>query len=50
MFHAHKGRYGSRRVTLALRREGCRLNYKTVQKLMSQLGLKSWVRPKRYRS
>lgn len=50
IFHAHKGRYGYRRITLALRREGCHLNHKTVQKLMGQLGLKSWVRPKRYRS
>lgn len=29
---------------------GCHLNHKTVQKLMCQLGLKSLVRPKRYRS
>ncbi|EPC01183.1 hypothetical protein L861_00090 [Litchfieldella anticariensis FP35 = DSM 16096] len=50
IFHAHKGRYGYRRMTLALRREGCHLNHKTVQKLMIQAGLKSTVRPKRYRS
>lgn len=50
VLHAHRGRYGYRRVTLALRRQGCSLNHKTVQKLMGELGLKSWVRPKRYRS
>lgn len=50
LFHTHQGRYGYRRITLALRREGYRLNHKTVQKLMDQLELKSWVRPKRYRA
>lgn len=50
LFHTHQGRYGYRRITLALRREGCCLNHKTVQKLMGQLELKSWVRPKRYRA
>lgn len=34
----------------ALRAQGCWLNHKTVQKLMGQLGLKSTVRPKRYKS
>ena len=50
IFHAHQGRYGYRRVHLALRNQHCRLNHKTVQKLMGQLGLKSTVRPKRYQS
>jgi transposase InsO family protein len=49
-FHKHKGRYGYRRIMWALRAEGCWLNHKTVQKLMNQLGLKSTVRPKRYKS
>ena len=50
IFHEHWGRYGYRRVTLALKAEGLALNHKTVQKLMGQLNLKSLVRPKRYQS
>lgn len=50
LFHAHKGRYGYRRIMLALRRLGYHLNHKTVAKLMNSLGLKSMVRPKRYAS
>ncbi|EPM72049.1 ISPsy9, transposase OrfB, partial [Pseudomonas syringae pv. theae ICMP 3923] len=43
-FYEHKGRYGYRRITAALRRAGHLVNHKTVQKLMGQLGLKSLVR------
>jgi len=50
IFHEHKGRYGYRRIMWALRHLGYRLNHKTVQKLMRELGLKSTVRPKRYKS
>ena len=50
IFHEHRGRYGYRRVTLALKAQGQPLNHKTVQKLMGQLNLKSLVRPKRYQS
>jgi putative transposase len=50
LYHQHKGRYGYRRIHLALRREGVMLNHKTVQRLMAQLNLKSTVRPKRYKS
>jgi putative transposase len=50
IFNAHRGRYGYRRVHLELRNQHQHLNHKTVQKLMTQLGLKSTVRPKRYRS
>jgi transposase InsO family protein len=50
IFNAHRGRYGYRRVHLELRNQQQYLNHKTVQKLMGQLGLKSTVRPKRYRS
>ncbi|WP_255561327.1 IS3 family transposase, partial [Polynucleobacter sp. Fuers-14] len=50
IFHAHKGRYGYRRVQTALSSQSCYLNHKTVQKLMAQLGIKSTVRPKRYQS
>ncbi|EJL6624051.1 IS3 family transposase [Vibrio cholerae] len=50
LFHHHKGRYGYRRITLALRREGCQLNHKTVLKLMRQQSLASNLRNKKYRS
>lgn len=50
IFHAHKGRYGYRRVTCALRNIGMHVNHKRVQRLMVELGLKSKVRPKRYTS
>jgi putative transposase len=50
IFHEHKGRYGYRRITSELRKAKIGLNHKTVQKLMKLLGLKSKVRPKRYRS
>lgn len=50
IYHAHKGRYGYRRVTLTLRLLGLTVNHKRIQRLMGELGLKSKVRPKRYRS
>lgn len=50
IFDSHKGRYGYRRVTAQLRGLGQRVNHKTVQKLMAGMGLKSLVRPKKYRS
>lgn len=50
LFHHHKGRYGYRRICLALRNEGILINHKTVQRLMKELGLKGTVRPKKYRS
>ncbi|WP_082122580.1 IS3 family transposase [Arsukibacterium sp. MJ3] len=50
IYHAHKGRYGYRRIALTLRLSGLLVNHKRVQRLMCELGLKSKVRPKRYRS
>lgn len=50
IFDSHKGRYGYRRVTAQLRRLGQCVNHKTVQSLMVAMGLKSLVRPKKYRS
>ena len=50
IFHYHKGRYGYRRITQTLRRVGFSLNHKTVKRLMNELGLKSYVRPKKYSS
>ncbi|MEJ8555140.1 IS3 family transposase [Tepidibacter sp. Z1-5] len=50
IFHENKGRYGYRRITIALRKRGHLINHKTVQKLMKQLGLICLVRIKKYRS
>ncbi len=50
IYHKHKGRYGYRRITSALRTMGVTINHKRVQRLMNELGLKSKVRPKRYKS
>lgn len=50
VYHAHKGRYGYRRITHTLRLSGLLVNHKRIQRLMCELGLKSKVRPKRYRS
>lgn len=50
LYECHKGRYGYRRITAALRQAGETVNHKTVQRLMQALGLKSLVRPKKYRS
>lgn len=50
LYHQHKGRYGYRRITAALRQEGEEINHKKVQRLMQQLGLKSLVRIKKYRA
>lgn len=50
VFALHHGRYGYRRITATIRRSGNKVNHKTVQSLMGKLGLKSLVRPKKYRS
>ncbi len=50
IYDKHQGRYGYRRVTAAMRQLGELINHKTVQRLMQLLGLKSLVRPKKYRS
>lgn len=50
VYEQHKGRYGYRRITATLRQTGHLVNHKTVQRLMTQLRLKSLVRPKKYRS
>ena len=49
-YHQHKGRYGYRRITVAIRQLGLVVNHKTVQRLMRELGLKSIVRTKKYKS
>lgn len=50
IFHTHKGRYGYRRICVEMRNKGFIINHKTVLKLMNELGIKSSVRKKRYRS
>lgn len=50
VYERHKGRYGYRRITAQLRQAGQAVNHKTVQRLMNNLGLKSLVRLKKYRS
>ena len=50
IYHENKGRYGYRRITIALHNRGIYLNHKTVQRLMKQLGLVCRVKIKKYRS
>ncbi|SAL76972.1 IS3 family transposase [Caballeronia telluris] len=50
VFEQHKGRYGYRRITSAIRHLGTRVNQKTVQRLMQLMKLKSLVRPKKFRA
>ena len=40
IYNTNKGRYGYRRITIAIRNKGYIINHKTVQKLMNNLGLK----------
>ena len=50
IYHENKGRYGYRRITMALHSRGFLLNHKTVQRLMREQGLICRVRIKKYRS
>jgi putative transposase len=50
IYHDHKGRYGYRRIKDELKNQGHNVNHKKVQRLMKELGLKSIVRMKKYRS
>ncbi|ENC2024082.1 IS3 family transposase [Escherichia albertii] len=50
VYQYHKGRYGYRRITIWLRRQGLRINHKVVQKLMGELDLRALIRVKKYRS
>lgn len=50
IYHQHKGCYGYRRITLALRHLGYLLNHKCVLRLMQMMGLKSRIRLTKYRS
>jgi len=48
IFEKNKGRYGYRRITLALKTQGVIINHKTVSALMKELGLSCKVRARRY--
>ena len=50
IYDFHIGRYGYRSIKADLCRGGCEVNHKAVQRLMKLQGLKSLVRPKKYRS
>ena len=50
IYETNRKRVGYRRITLALHKEGFRINHKTVQRLMKQLGLFCRVRMKKYNS
>ena len=50
IYALHNGRYGYRRITAQLHNEGCDVNHKTVQKLMTQMHLKAKRRKQHYHS
>jgi transposase InsO family protein len=50
IYHANKGRYGYRRISMELRNRGYCLNHKTVLKLMKECNIKCQVRIRKYRS
>lgn len=50
IYHENRGRYGYRRMTMALQNLGHIINHKTVQRLMKELDLTCRVRIKKYRS
>lgn len=50
IYHENKGRFGYRRITLALHNKGFCINHKTVERLMKELGIVCRVRIKKYHS
>lgn len=50
IFSRHEKRYGYRRVTYELLNNGDTVNHKTVQKLMSEMGLRAKVKKAKYKS
>ncbi|MBF0706607.1 transposase (plasmid) [Alkalihalobacillus hwajinpoensis] len=52
LFDEHEGKYGYRRIHLALRNQGYVINHKKVQQIMNELGLKceKFTRKFRYKS
>ena len=47
IYHANKGRYGYRRITLELKNQGFNINHKKVQRLMKKFDLQSIIHKKR---
>ncbi len=50
IYEEHKGRYGYRRIRDELNNRGHKVNHKKVFRIMREIGLKSVVRIKKYRS
>lgn len=50
IYDKHKGRYGYRRITAEICKNGQLINHKSVLKIMKILGLKSLIRRKKYKS
>lgn len=50
LYHKHKGRYGYRRITVALKQLGVHHNHKLIAKIMKQLNLSAKIRRQKYRS
>ena len=50
IYDEHEGRYGYLRIRDELKNQGHKVNHKKVQRIMKELGLKSLVRMKKYRS
>ena len=50
LYHSNRGRYGYRRLTLAMQNEGYVINGKTVRRLMAETGIKCQVRMKKFKS
>ena len=50
LYHQHKGRYGYRRITEALKQLGSHYNHKLIAKLMRNMKLSAKIRRQKYRS
>lgn len=50
VYDKNHGRYGYRRICMALRNEGMSVNHKTIHKLMRQMGLKAKAKKRHYHS
>ncbi|PGN40964.1 hypothetical protein CN968_16800 [Bacillus thuringiensis] len=50
IYDEHQSRYGYRRIRDELMNQGHKISHKKVQRIMKELGLKSLVRMKKYRS
>ena len=50
IYYHHKGRYGYRRITLELNKQGFTVNHKAVKRLMSRMGLKGITPKSKYKS